>query len=285
MKETVKYLILTSRPIFWLMHLTAFIFGASASGNFSILDIKNIFALIIFTLPLSFIFYGINDYYDSKGDDLNDRKGGVYGLQNQIKKKQIIFRYSFVFSIAILLASLVDIKILLLLAFSLVCPFLYGAPPFRMKSIPILDSLIGGGLYAFVLALVGFYLYKGAIIDSSNWLPFVVIFIGGFTFHALATVLDYIPDRKVGDRTSAVFFGPQIVVIYTLVLNFIGLLLTKGSAIPIFVFTIFVLISIAFLFREVREKEFMRKAFPVIFLVFTFVGTFIISIINSKLFL
>ena len=89
-------IIKTSRPLLWLMNITSLTIGISSAGETVLLTPLFYYLVVIFSFPYSLFVYGINDYYDSKSDNLNNRKGGILGIKHDSRFKKNLPLFSFI---------------------------------------------------------------------------------------------------------------------------------------------------------------------------------------------
>ena len=80
--QLFKQILITSRPLGWLIFGVSYLGGFLVSKGFSNWDLQNILTLFSVTAILSFPIYAINDIYDYESDKINERKkfaimGGV----------------------------------------------------------------------------------------------------------------------------------------------------------------------------------------------------------------
>lgn len=164
------------------------------------------------TFPVSFYIYAVNDLFDMDQDRKNPRKKGVWG--GALAERDVGWVRNLCIAIAavLILTSLISLNPLhvLFTVAGLAVPWLYSAPPFRLKSVPVLDSLtnMAYGFVPFAMAasLGGSFIY----LDPRFLAALLVI----AAVHAITTIMDYDSDRKAGQHTFAVAFGPRAPAIF-----------------------------------------------------------------------
>lgn len=242
------------RPIFLLPALWVLIAGILTTGGD--LSIVLFLKMLVVSVLGQLAVFSINDYFDRDTDEVNGRKGGVEGAVVNEENK------GFVKNVVIASHLLLGVFALLVLPrFSLISGIivltvsaLYSAPPFRLKSVPFLDSLcnviilyFGFGV-AVGMAGGGF----GDIISGAFW--FSVVF--GGPGHMVASYIDRESDKEAGIRTSAMVLGRRGIVVLGQVLLLAALILEKWSTETRF-FIIYCLITS--IYPLITEKH-MKKA-------------------------
>lgn len=204
-----------SRPVFWLIAPSAYLFGVFASGHQ--MDPIVLFQAFLLSFPLGIYVFGINDLFDIESDQANERrKGEIWGARIVEGDRGWIMAAS-VMVIAALVASaiwtlnLIHIAaVLLFLPF----PFLYSSPPIRLKSRPLLDSL-SNATYTYAPFAMGFSLGGTTGFLDPNMILFALVFSAA---HAIGTIMDLDGDRKAGIRTFAAVYGPRAAAAFAIVI-------------------------------------------------------------------
>lgn len=204
-------MIKTSRPIFWLVAPAAYSYGVIAGG--SQLGPLAMFQAFLLSFPLGIYVFGINDLNDIKTDRANPRRAGeLWGARIGEADRPWILQCSIIIAITMLLTALVSGNWLQLIVMLLFLPFplLYSAPPFRLKSRPMLDSL-SNATYTYGPYAMGF-----ALSGSTGFinLPIILFSLVFSAAHAIGTVMDMEGDRKAGIRTFACSMGPRNAAIF-----------------------------------------------------------------------
>ncbi|NYZ76823.1 UbiA family prenyltransferase, partial [Candidatus Micrarchaeota archaeon] len=172
--------------------------------------------LLLLSFPLSFLIYGINDVYDIETDSINPRKGGMWG--HILEKKDIAWVMGLSLFIAFLLLavaySTLNALHAAIMTVGVAWPIAYSMPPLRLKTIPVIDSIVnaGYGYFPFALAcsLSGSLLFLDyRIIAFSLCLS---------TVHATGTIMDMETDRKFGIKTFATVLGPRAVALFAILI-------------------------------------------------------------------
>lgn len=254
---TTMKIIRTSRPLYWLVHSSLFITGAVASGRFSYTDKRFVLAALLLTLPFSLFVYAINDYYDRESDRNNPRKGGAFGERHDEESARRLRAYGF-FGLCVTLAgfALLDIRLFVpVLSLSAVL-YYYSTPPVRLKSVPALDALSGGGVYTLALAIFGFLLFDGKLEPSLYAIPtsFSAAFVLGVVFHLMAAAVDEVPDREQGTLTSAVYFGAPSVILFCALLLAVSAAVSRSTFFSA-LFVLESLVCLCFLHPAIRANQ------------------------------
>ncbi|MGM0448792.1 MAG: prenyltransferase [Methanobacteriota archaeon] len=200
--EGLRYLLVLSRPRFWL-----YLAGPVAVGvTYGIGDVSGLFtpttvALVCyFLVPANVFLYGVNDVFDADIDELNPKK----------EDREARWRGSRFVVAAVVASGLLGLATLAItprVAWPYLIGFLvlavgYSAPPARFKTTPFLDSL-SNGLYALPGAaayatVAGAHPPLAALAGAWFWT------MGMHTFSAIP---DIEPDRAAGIDTTATLLG------------------------------------------------------------------------------
>lgn len=219
--EYFRWIIVTSRPLLWLVHLSAFWFGAAQHPRFHFFSWSMWVLAFLTTVPFCVFIYAINDYYDLESDNHNQRKGGVFGPKNQDLKAHHLRIIGYVSGIITLLGWFILNWQVALVGLGLsVMLWAYSAPPVRFKAKPILDVITGGAGYLFALTIMG-YLSVGTA-SVQKLIPFTPPLFIGFLGHWGAAAIDEEPDRIQGITTSAVVFGARQVIWICVLISLFG---------------------------------------------------------------
>jgi len=192
--------------------------------------------LFAFSCATASIFV-LNQYFDRKEDQENAFKSNMPVASGRMAPQTaLVFSFSLII-LCLVLVVLVDMNLLSLFLIYLVFGTAYSAPPFRLKSVPVVDfvvSGVGAGLMPF---LMGLELTGKPSFDISlimlGVVPLVLIHCGG---HVIQAVGDYEVDRKMGVHTSVVRFGRKNGVVVA------GLMFLLAGLLP-FIYSAFGLLS------------------------------------------
>jgi len=191
-----------SRPLFWLNTATPCVLAAVLAERPPGLGAL---ALVLWaTWPLNAFVYALNDYCDLAEDARNPRKGSSEGA----RLSRPTLRRLLALAVAVELAFVAGFVLTgsrastaALVAVHAVA-WAYSAPPLRLKSRPLLDSLANAGyVLPFVFALAWLE------VPAPPWratLAFACWTVGA---HAFAALADREVDRAAGVRTIAVTLG------------------------------------------------------------------------------
>lgn len=243
------------RPIAWI----TFLFPLSAGFGLGVTSKSNpfhvIFAFIAFICWMSFCFV-TNAIGDKEVDKFHNGRSKDMNLAHQplvtgeiTKKEGLYIGMIFLFS-SLLFAWLISYLFFLMILIVDVFGYVYSMPPMRFKTKPIGDILCNA-------LSAGAIFIAGLSIGSANMnsVMILVAFIMASIFYIPTVVTDHEFDKRVGLKTSAVFFGPkkilQAMYLLTAVLVTMGIILflisnieLKVSALLIIIYTIiFTLVS------------------------------------------
>lgn len=203
--EKIKKAISISRPIFWLgppaAYAAGIILGGTMRGPFENWEI------LLLTFPLGFLLYGLNDVYDIENDRKNPRKGGLWGLRLEKKDIPWVTKTALVFAAVMFLTALSTFNPLHIgfAVAGLLLVYFYSAPPIRLKSIPLIDSIANGGYIYICFGM-------GCSLSGSTLFLHPYVFLGALCVsagHALGAIMDYDSDKKSGEKTFATALGTR----------------------------------------------------------------------------
>jgi 4-hydroxybenzoate polyprenyltransferase len=207
MRELIK----ASRPFSWINTALPFVAAAVATGPRAPHAIAAVvIGFIYFLGPYNLAMYGLNDLYDYESDRLNPRKGGsVEGAVLAPGAHRKVWLAVAVTNVPLLLALLVLAGPLAgaLLAATLFSTVTYSVPPFRAKTIPVLDS-INSSLH-FALPCACGWLVAGAAPASLPWSALAAFFAWGVGSQALGAIQDVEYDKSAGIGSIAVTLGAR----------------------------------------------------------------------------
>ncbi len=199
----VVFLTQVSRPGLWS---TTALFYLMALGHRDFIHSRTFWVGLFYVLvPLGLVLYGVNDMVDAEADRFNPRKGtflfGSRGaleqlaaLRWQIALAQIPF--------VVLFFALIGPRILLWFAALALAVTLYNSPWVGWKGRPPFDVLIQASyLLVFVLS---------SWLNHVPQLPWPTLVFGAmFAMHShvFGEVMDIVPDRLSGRRTTATQIG------------------------------------------------------------------------------
>lgn len=204
-RQRLRYLIVLSRPRFWL-----YLAGPVAVGvTYGISDVGELFTpttvalAAYFLLPANVLLYGVNDVYDADIDAINPKKEGDRETQWQGDRLVVAA------VVASGLLGLATFAITPAVAWPYLAGFFllavgYSAPPLRFKTTPFADS-VSNGLYvlpgaAAYATVAGVHPPLAALVGAWLWT------MGMHTFSAIP---DIDPDRAAGIRTTATVLGER----------------------------------------------------------------------------
>jgi 4-hydroxybenzoate polyprenyltransferase len=208
--EKIRILVISSRPLVWLLGPIIFFTGLKVGGGS--LDVLSIIQLILMSFPLSIILYGVNDIYDYESDKNNKRKKGVQGVKLEKKYHSFVMKSAIFAALLIMLSSIVTLNLtnIIFTIITLFIAFFYSAKPLRLKERPPFDS-ISNGVAVFAVAMMGFS-YGGILVQVPLKAYFVCLCAMGM--HALTTIPDYSSDKKAKHKTFSIVFGKRAAALF-----------------------------------------------------------------------
>ena len=164
--------------------------------------------LICLMLFLAFTF-SINNCFDVKTDLLNDEKK----KRNPIATEKISFNEGIIFSLLLALMGLITAffwfsgKSFLTYFFLMFLGYAYSSPPFRLKSIPIIDIISHGLFFGVLLLIFGLLVNDGS---PSNYIMLIIsIFLSSVILELRNHLEDIESDALSGIKTTIVWLGEE----------------------------------------------------------------------------
>lgn len=201
-----RYIVLLSRPRFWIYTLGPFLIGIAASvssiqSTFSIFLAP--FALIsyfYFGLVFNVLIYSVNDWFDRESDLHSTKKKGKEITPHPQYLKHIIL-ISLVISLAYSLI-LKDLQAQIVFFLMLLLANFYSAPPLRFKTKVFLDSISNG--FYILPAVIGYMVINGVM-------PNIYAVAAGWVWcmgmHLFSAIPDIGADSNAKLTTTAVKLG------------------------------------------------------------------------------
>jgi 4-hydroxybenzoate polyprenyltransferase len=155
--------------------------------------------------PLGLVLYGVNDIVDAEADVYNPRKGtflfGSLGAREQLAALRWEIAVAQLPFVALFLV-LIGTKILLWYAALAAAVALYNSPHVGWKGRPPFDVLIQAS-YLLVFVLSSWLNH----LPQLPWPTFVFGALFAMHSHVFGEVMDIVPDRRSGRRTTATQLG------------------------------------------------------------------------------
>lgn len=235
----------------WPWTMLMYMVGIGNFANFSFLSVVE---LILFSFPINFFIYGLNDLYDSKSDRINERKQGVQGFaptdEEMVWIKKIVWIPGVVFCIVSFFSW--DIQHVFLAIFAMILPVVYSHPKvIRAKEIPIFDCFVSGAGYC-MPALLSYSLH-GNILNIPPYLFLILLPFAGI--HAITTLLDVDVDKAAGMRTTGTTLGKNKTIIFLLLIFFVATCGLWEILILRSIFFVGTLLAVIFLFTKNKRDE------------------------------
>lgn len=170
---------------------------------------------LVFDLIRYSVVFGVNDTYDYESDLRNPRKsaGGIEGgVLHPIYHKDIL-KAAYASTIFVLASALINQQPHNILAVSLnvLLAWQYSSPPFRLKEVPILDSLSNGCII--FLAWSSGFTFSGSSLSKAPGYAYKISLCSAGV-HALGAVMDTEADIAGGYTTIAVTLGKRPAAIF-----------------------------------------------------------------------
>ena len=188
----------------WLGWIFSFGFG-------SILGLPSLERFLVVLFAFSFAtasIFILNQYFDRKEDQKNAFKSNLPVASGRIAPRTALIFSFLLIILCLVLVVLVDANLLSLFLVYVVFGTAYSAPPFRLKTVPVVDFVVSGVGAGFMPFLMGLELTDRLSSDVSlimlGVVPLMLIHCGG---HIIQAVGDYDVDRKMGVHTFVVRYG------------------------------------------------------------------------------
>ncbi|WP_254863440.1 prenyltransferase [Halovivax gelatinilyticus] len=200
----LRYLAILSRPRFWFYLagpvLVGVVYGAARVDE--LITPATVVLFAYFLVPANVYLYGVNDVFDREIDAENPKKAG---RERRYRGQRIV-------PVAVTASALLAIALALALPASawpwivgfLVLGAAYSAPPLRLKTTPLLDSL-SNGLYV-LPAGAAFVAVSGS---QPPALSILAGWLWAMAMHTFSAIPDIDPDRRAGIQTTATVFGER----------------------------------------------------------------------------
>ena len=191
----------------WLGWIFSFGFGSIFLG---LPPLERFLAMLFaFSFATASIFI-LNQYFDRKEDQENRFKSKLPVASGRIAPKTALIFSLWLIISCLALVIFVDTNLLSLFLIYLVFGTAYSAPPFRLKSVPVVDFVVSGLGAGFMPFLMGLELTDKLSSDISLFIlcvtPLMLVHCGG---HIIQAVGDYEVDRKMGVHTFVVRVGKK----------------------------------------------------------------------------
>ena len=267
-------LIQITRPYGWIVFIGMFLVGMKLAD--ASLTLFSIIYMILMTIPLGLVLFGINDVYDYRSDRINPRKKqSIMGAVLKINELKFVRKSVFVSAVIMLFIAALSFKIwnfisvLLLILIS----YAYSAPPLRLKEIPVLES-VSNAIIIYLIVMLGFTL---------NALPweitckayYLLIFV--VAYHIFSTVMDADADAKAGHKTFAVRFGRRAAAVAAVAISLPVYLVANFESTEVRILYLFTMFGFAL---TAFKPKLAKLAFSLSIIIGTILGiVFLIKII------
>jgi len=180
----------------------------------------DLFALFFlsFFLATAGVFV-LNQYFDFESDKLNDLKRNLPVSSGDVSPKTAILVFFFLIVLSISFILLTDINLLPLFLTYLGIWVCYSAPPFRLKSKPIIDVIVAGVGSGVLPFIIGLQITHQLTLDfSSFWitrhyqdafLSVMPLLLFHSASHLFQAVGDYEADLRGNVHTFVVKYGKK----------------------------------------------------------------------------
>jgi len=203
--EIVREYIRVARIESWLGWIFCFVFGSIFLNLPS--PERIIVVLLAFSFATASIFI-LNQYFDREEDRENAMKSSLPVASGRMAPRIALIFSLLLITLCLSLVFLVDVSLVSLFLVYLVLWTAYSVPPFRLKSVPIIDFIasgIGAGLLPFLIG-VGTSCQQNISI-SLVFISAIPLMLAHSSGHILQALGDYEADHKTGVQTFVVRYG------------------------------------------------------------------------------
>jgi len=203
----------------WLGWVFSFGFGSIFLG----LPSPERFIAVFFAfLSATASIFILNQYFDREEDRQNTVKSSLPVASGKIAPQTALILSFFLITLCLLLVSIFVTSLATLFIFYLALWTAYSVPPFRLKSVPIIDFIasgIGAGLLPFLIGVGTSYQQNISIsLIFASAIPLTLAHSSG---HILQALGDYEADHKTGVQTFVVKYGRKKGIV---VMSFLSLI-------------------------------------------------------------
>jgi lycopene elongase/hydratase (dihydrobisanhydrobacterioruberin-forming) len=252
-KSKYFWILLLSRPRFWMYTFGPFLIGLVASQIISLMlhdySLSFLFWLIFiglyFLIGANYIIYGVNDFFDRDTDAFNEKKREKeYLFRNSHSRIVLcIIGLSAIWSVfTFLMLKSIESKILFILF--LLLGIFYSMPPIRFKARPFFDSS-SNIFYVFPGFIIYLELTQTSFFSIS---PFIILasFLWPIAMHLYSAIPDILADKRANLETTATKLGERNSVWICAIFWFLSALFAVFVSlwfIPLFLYTILPMLS------------------------------------------
>lgn len=197
---SLRFLLRVSRPRFWIYVFGPYLIGivAGASSRPDLLSAGVIAFALYFLFPANLLIYGVNDIFDFETDKLNPKKQDYEALVQPGDHRGLFAAILLLDLPFIIAAFFLNTVVLFAMGGFLLLSIFYSAPPFRAKSIPIVDSMFNA-LY-FLPGVFGYGLMTGSLPPAT---VMTAALLWTMAMHAYSAIPDIQADTEAGLETVA----------------------------------------------------------------------------------
>ena len=193
-------------PVLWS-------FLIASNGN------PNLFYMLIFGIGIIVTRSAgciINDYFDQDFDKKVERTKSRVLATKQVSNPEALILFGLLISICFILLLMLGFKIILFAGFSLFLLVLY---PLTKRYFKIPQLILG---LAFGSSIPMVFILEKDMIDTNCILLYIITIMWAITYDTYYAMADKKDDKKIGIKSSAIFFGDKD-IIYSLVLHYLAL--------------------------------------------------------------
>jgi len=241
------------RPVAWITFLFPFSVGIGIGMNPNTNLIHVMFAFYAFTCWMSFCFI-VNAFGDKDVDKFHNGRSKDMNLASQpiatgeFNEKEILFLSILFLLFSLLFALIINCLFFMIIVVVNIFGFVYSMPPIRFKAKPVGDilsnAISAGAIFTAGISVGG---------SNINILIILEAIIMASIFYLPTVLTDLEFDKKMGLRTSAVYFGPRKILLamylQTIFLIIVGLIIYLQSNIELKILVLLMIVyTLIFIF-------------------------------------
>lgn len=264
MLQQLLFYLKISRPGLWFATLWLYLLPTSQMSEIAT-SWGFWYGLFYVCFPLNFLVYGWNDIVDYETDALNPRKDSFwFGARGAKEDLEVLWRAIAVSQLLFfpLLIWIGGWEVSLFLIAFVIINGLYNLPERGLRTYPPLELLCQVG-YLLVVPLSIWINDLGGL----PWQTYLYLFLFAMQSHIMGEVMDIVPDRKAGRKTTGTVLGArktklliigivvlEVALLFTIYEEYIfGGLLAMGL--------IWLLLDVFVIYKEKQYSVFEMKLF------------------------
>ena len=210
--ETLRRIILISRPRFWMYTVGPFVLGtfATAPGYETFISAPFWIYMLGFVLAANVLIYGVNDLADTDTDKHNAKKGSYEVRLEKQQRNATVVACGMALGVLIVMVVGQPMRTAILMTIFVLLSIGYSVSPVRFKARPFWDS-ISNVLYA----MPGFIAASVWAPDKDiPWVAVLAAWLWCMAMHTFSAVPDITADLNAKLQTTATRLGARGALLY-----------------------------------------------------------------------